>query len=440
MKNSSEQTQAFSPVRPRKVHKQYAREQGTPGARSPVRIVYVVGAAMTADFLLKGQLAFLRSQGYEVTVVASPDLRLRKVALREGVQVMPIPISRTIRPLRDILTLYRLWRYFNVTKPHIVNASTPKAGLLGMLAAFLCGVPVRIYILRGLRLETVKGIQRQVLGVCERIASWCSHRIVCVSQSLATKYASGKYAPLEKIMVLGEGSSNGVDSRKFSPTPKAFRAAALLQSEMEIPNDAFLLGFVGRMTRDKGIVELVKVFEQLCLQFPKLHLVFVGDYEVGDAADTATRASICAHPRIHVTGFVTETVPYYHLFDLLVFPSYREGFPNAVIEAHASGLPVVGYVATGTVDAVLEGKTGRLVPVGNIDGLREAITAYVLDSKLRQRHGKAARERVRTSFQREKIWHLLDGLYKKELMRMGATSPALFADQSSTDTDTANAA
>lgn len=408
--------------------------------RLPVQIVYIVAAGKTANLLMKGQLAFLRSQGYEITIVASPSPHLHEVAQREGVNVVPIPISRTIRPLHDILTLYRLWRYLRKARPDVVNASTPKAGLLGMLSAFMCRIPVRIYTLRGLRLETTSGVQRLVLGICERISSWCSHRVVCVSQSLATEYSYGRYAPSEKIIILGEGSSNGVDSEKFSPLPGQRSNSQTLRNELGIPDDAVLLGFVGRMTRDKGIAELVEVFEQLSSRLAKIHLVIVGEYEPGDAVDTTTRARIRHNPRIHLTGFVTETVRYYRILDVLLFPSYREGFPNAVIEAQATGLPVVGYAATGTIDAVREGETGKLVKIGDINGLCEAVETYVIDPMLRQRHGKSARERVMKSFRREKIWQMLDSLYSQELKARCANVPADPAVQSSTAADIADAA
>src|SRR5437667_1139559 len=316
------------------------------------RIVYILTSSLGIGFL-RGQLAYLRAAGYDVTVVSSPGNELINARQLEGVQIVPIHIAREVSPLRDMISLWQLWRLMRRLRPSIANVGTPKAGLLAGLAAFLAAIPCRFYTLRGLRLETSTRMQRLLLLFAERVACGCAHRVICVSESLRTKaVALGLVSP-QRTLVLGSGSSNGIDVLRFDLDQTEQRKVFELRSKLGVPPTAAVVGFVGRFTRDKGIAELVQAFLFLRERLPELRLLLVGDVEEGDPPPPNVLRRMKTDPGIVCTGFVEDPAPYYHLMKVLALPTYREGFPNVVLEANASGKPAVVTRATGAVDSVI---------------------------------------------------------------------------------------
>jgi glycosyltransferase involved in cell wall biosynthesis len=383
---------------------------------------------MTADVLMNGQLSFFRSQGFEVAVAAASSGALDRVAARECVQTFPIPFVREMSPLRDTLALPAMVACLNDFKPHIVNAGTPKAGLLGLTVARLMRVPSRLYLLRGLRLETTHGVKRKLLRFCERRASGAAHKVICVSPSLKAVALRERIARPDRIHVLGNGSSNGVEVARFVPRPERVAEASEIRRQLEIPQDATVIGFIGRLTRDKGIRDLMEAFQRLATEFPKLYLLVVGPVEGGDPVSGMCLEQMRRHPRIRLAGRQGDVAPYHLSFDLLAFPSYREGLPNVPLEAAAAGRPVVGYAATGTVDAVCSGVTGRLVRCGDWEGLSDALRSYVVDPSLRKAHGLSGRTFASANFDQQQVWNRWLDLYRYELRRIGV-SPAASASQ-----------
>jgi glycosyltransferase involved in cell wall biosynthesis len=355
----------------------------------------------------------MRSHGYEVTLISSPGQELAAIEQTEGVDIACVPMEREIHLFRDLRALFQLYWLFRAIRPHIVNAGTPKAGLLALLAAFCARVPVRIYMLRGLRLETATGIKRRILSLTERIASACAHRVIAVSRSLADEYQNLGLVDSIKLGVLAGGSSNGVKLSDFESTPIRQSQAFELRDRLKIAPDEPVIGYVGRLTRDKGIDDLVQAFLKLSVGHPDVWLMLVGEVEGGDALSDVTIKCIHNHPRIIRTGFVNDAAPYYHLIDVLAFPSYREGFPNAVLEAQVAGIPVVGYRATGVVDAISDGVTGRLVSIGAINELTEALREYISTPQLAAKHGACGKQHVENEFSNERVWNALLSEYQR---------------------------
>ena len=360
--------------------------------------------------ILGGRIRVLRRAGFRVVLVSGPGELLERTASCTGVKCVALPMRRSIAPLADLVALFRLWWILGNYKPDLVEFSTPKAGLLGMLAALLRGVPRRIYMLRGLKLERSRGFKRWVLLTAERVACSCAHRVLCNSKSLRAEALALGLAPSAKLLVLGEGSSNGVDVERFSPGPSAVR------EQFSIPREAPVVGFVGRLTRDKGLPELIEAFDRILLAEPSTHLLLVGWFDrAEDALAAELRRRILTHPRIHCTGFVADTAPYYRGMDLMVLPTWREGFPNAVLEAAATGIPVVTTESTGARDAVVAEVTGLLIPPGYPEAIVEAVVKLLRDPARRFQMGRAARAWVVEHYSEERVLGLTAEYYRSLL-------------------------
>jgi glycosyltransferase involved in cell wall biosynthesis len=392
------------------------------------RLVCVVTHPRSARILLRGQLCHLGRRGFEVTVIAAPGEDLDAVATVESVATRGVPLEREIRPVADARALVALVRELRRLRPHAVNAGTPKAGLLGLVAARLCGVPLRVYTVRGLRAETVTGPRRALLEATERMASSCAHRVVCVSPSLRDAYLARGLAGAAKVAVLGAGSSNGVDLERFRRTPAIEAAARELGRELGIPEGAPVVGFVGRLVRDKGLCELVSALDRLEARRDGLRLLLVGHFESGDPLPSRVVARLRASPHVILAGRRDPAAAYARM-DVLAFPSHREGFPNAPLEAAASSVPVVGFRATGTVDAVEHGVTGTLVPRGDTASLAAGIASYLDDPALRRTHGEAGRRRAERLFDRHAVWDHLVKEYDALLAARGLPRPARDAEE-----------
>jgi len=359
---------------------------------------------------LTGRLRALREAGFRVTLVSSPGALLDHTAAREGVASIAIPIKREIAPLADLVSLVRLWWLLVMLKPDMTEFSTPKAGLLGTLAARLAGVPARVYMLRGLKVESSTGIKRRILLSSERVAAACAQVVLCNSHSLRAEARALGVAPPAKLNLLGEGSSNGVDVVRFSPGPSDVR------DRLGLSREALIVGFVGRLTRDKGVPELIEAFDTILRGERNAHLLLMGWFDAAeDALNAEMRARIEKHPRIHCTGFVADTAPYYRAMDLMVLPTWREGFPNVVLEAAATGIPVVTTIATGSRDSVVPEVTGLLIPPGYPAAISEAVLKLLRDPVRRGRMGDAAREWVVKHYSNERVLRLIAAFYKSLL-------------------------
>lgn len=373
----------------------------------PVRLVHITTVPQTL-FFLRGQAAFFHSNGFEVHAISSPGEDLRRFGDEECVGVHAVPMRRVIAPLHDVVSLCRLWRRFRLLKPDIVHAHTPKAGLLAMLAAALAHVPGRIYHIHGLPLLTSRGLRRLLLGWSDRLACRLAHRVLCVSQSIRELAIAEGLVSAARIEVLGKGSINGVDAEgRFRHSPEVTTAAMQVRRKWKIPTDARVVGFVGRLVREKGVEEVAKAWTVLRQTFPDAHLVMVGGEELHDVVGPEVLRGLREDPRAHLPGHDWETPPLYATMSVLALPTYREGFVVTALEAAAMEVPVVVSNVPGCIDAVVDGETGTLVPVNDWRAVYRAVARYLRDPQLRRCHGVQARERVLRDYRPRLLWEEL---------------------------------
>jgi lipopolysaccharide/colanic/teichoic acid biosynthesis glycosyltransferase/glycosyltransferase involved in cell wall biosynthesis len=362
----------------------------------------------------KGLIGHLRQAGFSPVLVSSPGSCLEATSQQEGVPGIAVAMEREIAPLKDLVSLWKLYQAIRRIRPDVVDASTPKAGLLLSIAAWLVRVPCRIRSLYGLRLETTTGLKRSVLWLAEWTAAACSNRVFCISPSLRDCAVGLKVVSAEKAIVLEKGGF-GVDVQHFAPRGSRSPETESLRRQLGFSPGTPVVGFVGRFVRDKGIRQLVQAFEKLRQIHPQLRLLLVGDFEEGDPVEPETRRYIESTAAISRSGFVSDTAPYYKLMDVMVLPTYREGFGQVALEAQASGVPVVTTTATGAIDSVINGVTGILVPVGDSDSLADAIGKLLVDQELRLRMGRAGRQWMKRDFRPDVIRDTRVRLYRELL-------------------------
>lgn len=355
-------------------------------------MLIVLTAAEAAPRMLGGQSRFWESRGFDVTVATGPGADLTDFGRTEGVKTAAIDLARQPSAAADLKALIQLWRLMRRTRPDVVEAGTPKAALLGVLAARLAGVPVVVHTLHGLRAETTRGFLRSLLLGCERLTAVASDATICVSQGLRRRAWELGALPLGAGVVLGSGSANGVNLDRLRP------------AAIRDPDSAPVIGFVGRFASDKGMSELLKAFLKLKQRFPTLRLLLVGDVEPGDPPSEEERRLIVEREDVETPGFVDDAGPFYAAMDLLALPSKREGLPQVVLEAAACGRPTVASHATGCEDAIEDGVTGLLTAVDDTEEFAATLGRLLSDRDLREGMGAAARARVEREFRPIDLW------------------------------------
>ena len=363
-----------------------------------MRIVRVATMAFVVLHHLAGQIRASMGAGHEVILISSPDAGSDRLGSLGASEVVLVPIPREIEPFADLVALIRLWRQFRRLRPDIVHSITPKAGLLTALAARVCGVRIRLHTFTGQAWVERKGPVRWLGRMADRVITLLNTRCYADSFSQRDFLESERLCRPGSIRVLGAGSLSGVPLERFDPV-RLEAAASKIRAGLLLSENARVILFVGRVTRDKGIVELVDAFRALQPRVPGATLLLVGPLEPErDPLPEATLAEIGRNPGIHALGYVANPEHYMAASDVFCLPSYREGFGIVAIEAAALGLPCVGTRIVGLSDAVVDGATGLLVPPKDARSLAAALENLLRDDALRARLGAAARERVAREF------------------------------------------
>jgi glycosyltransferase involved in cell wall biosynthesis len=374
-----------------------------------LKLFRITTVAVSMNIILKGQLAYM-NQYFEVTGITSYDKKhFEDVKSREGIRMIALKFQRAISPLQDLITLSKLAWLFYKERPYIVHTHTPKAGLLGMVAAWMMRVPVRIHTVGGLPLTETHGFKKKLLVALERLTYALSNRVYPNSKGLE-KIIRQEILDDSKIKVLANGGSNGIDTDRFSmqALEKEGYHRRSFRDSLGIKENDFVFFFCGRIAREKGVVELLDAMDYLQVKHSHMKLLLIGlleeHYGVLDPQDIARLKS---NKNIVHPGRADDVRPFYAAVDCFVLPTYREGFPNAVLEAGAMGLPQIVTDINGCNEIVFHGVNGILIPHKDANALKDAMEKLINNSELRQSLKSNAREIIVQKFQNQVVWDAL---------------------------------
>lgn len=376
------------------------------------KLIRITTVPLSLDKILDGQLSFMNNH-YEVIAVSSEKDYLMRCADNEGVRFKHIEMTRKITPFKDFVSLVNLVVFLVKEKPLIVHSHTPKAGILAMVASRIANVPIRLHTVGGLPLMEETGGKKKLLESIEKLTYAFSTFVFTNSKGLYNYIIENKYTSTSKIKVIGNGSSNGVDINYFSPTQVSENEQQKLKESLGISKNDFTFVFVGRIVSDKGINELVEAFEKLTPYSKELKLLLVGEQESDlDPLDKTTLDILRKNDQIIEVGFQRDIRPYLAISNVLIFPSYREGFPNVIMQAGAMGLPVIATDINGCNEIIDHGVNGILIPKKNTTKIEIALLMLKNNEKLYEKLRSNARNMIVSRFERKKICENILDEYK----------------------------
>ena len=375
------------------------------------KLIRITTVPLSLKVLLKGQLRFMASNGFDVKGVSSEGEELREVHENEGIAVEAITMSRKITPFQDLKSLWQMWNFLRKEKPQIVHTHTPKAGIIGMLAARLAGVPHRLHTVAGLPLMEATGTKRKILNFVEKLTYSSATRVYPNSKGLYDFILQNNFTQSNKLKIIANGSSNGIDTTFFSPDQVTELERVTLREKLNIQPDDFVFVFVGRIVSDKGINELIKAFSELQTVENKpagIKLLLVGGLENDlDPLNPETLAEINQNKDIISVGFQQDVRSFFAIADALIFPSYREGFPNVVMQAGAMGLPSIVSDINGCNEIIIEGENGLIIPSKNVEKLKEKMLTLAKDKNLYTKLKGNSRRMIENRYEQSVVWNAL---------------------------------
>ena len=369
------------------------------------KLIRITTVPQSLGGLLGGQLSYI-SQYYNVIAISSNNNRkLDKYGRKEGIKVLPVQMTRKITPFSDLKAVWQLYRIFKKEKPFIVHTHTPKAGTLGMMAAYLAGVPHRLHTIAGMPLLERTGNTRKLLDVVEKITFGFATKVYPNSFEMQNIVLQNKYTVKKKLKVHGNGSSNGVDLTFYDPERYNSNRKQRMRNFLGISKTDFVYLFVGRIVKDKGIEELVEAFDIISKKYDHVKLLLVGYPEKElDPLSAETEKIIKNNKNIIEPGGRRDVRSFYAIADLLTFPSYREGFPNVVLEAGAMGLPAIVTDINGCNEIIVEGKNGRIIPPKDTNALTHKMLQLYKDKAQLQELARNSRKMITSRFDRQFFW------------------------------------
>ena len=374
---------------------------------SKPKLIRITTVPLSLDKLLSGQLNFMQSH-YEVVAVSSEKDYLERVGIKENVRTFHLEMSRKITPLKDLLAVLKLFLFLVKEKPLIIHTHTPKAGIVGMIASKMAFVPHRFHTVAGMPLMEVQGVKRKILDFVEKVTYLCATKVYPNSFGLKDIILENNFCKENKLKVLANGSSNGIDTAYFSKLLFSFESTVALKKKLGITQEDFVFVFVGRLVRDKGINEMVAAFEALQKEEGRIKLLLVGNYESDlDPLFPETIKKIETNTAIISVGFQNDVRSYLSISNVLVFPSYREGFPNVVMQAGSMGLPAIVSDINGCNEIIINNKNGLIIAVKDQQAICNAMRILQSDISLYTTLTANSRSRIVEFYEQKVIWEAL---------------------------------
>lgn len=376
------------------------------------KLVRITTIPDSLKVLLKGQLKFM-NQHYEVLGVSGNGDAMEYLRQNEGIRTEIVEMTRRISPLKDLVATYKFYRLLKIEKPHIVHSHTPKAGIVGMLAAFLAGVPNRFHTVAGMPLLESTGFKRALLNFVEKLTYYFATKVFPNSKGLYDIILEEGFTKPNKLQLIGKGSSNGIDISHFNKDNISKKEQDQLKKELGITPNDFVFVFVGRMVTDKGINELALAYDKLSKICNNTKLLLVGWRENDlDPLLPETEMILNSNPNIIEAGFQADVRPYFAISNILVFPTYREGFPNVVLQAGAMQLPSIVTNINGCNEIIQHSKNGLIIPVKNVDAILESMTWCLNQHDHLKEMSNNSRDLIAENYQHTYIWGELLKMYQ----------------------------
>jgi glycosyltransferase involved in cell wall biosynthesis len=365
--------------------------------------------------LIRGQLMYLKSSGMDVYFACTFDPAIEELVKNEGATYVRFDLKREISFVKDVRAVLKAIKIIKDIQPDIINASTAKAGLIFMIAAQFVSKVYPIFTLRGLRSDTLTGLKKQIVKFTEYISCRLAKKVIVIAPSLREHAVDIKVLSRNKSVVLGFGSSNGVNLNKFTKTEQTSSEALQYRKNLEIENDALVFGYLGRIVQDKGLAEVYQAFQLLQENHKNIYLVLTGSIEASNPLPADILNSMKVNKNVRFIAHSSNVPVILNLYDVLILFSYREGFGNVCIEASAMELPIIVSDIPGLKDTVVDGKTGFLVESKNHKQLSQVMEKYIITDNLASSQGKMGRVRMESFFSSEFIWSLQYETYCKAL-------------------------
>lgn len=377
--------------------------------KHPKKILQIINLASSARNFIGGQFQFLNNNGYEMHLICSDDDKMKDYAKNNGISYYPIQLNRTLSPINDLKALFKIYKYIRREKIDTIIAHQAKARLLGTLAGFLAAVPNRIIFAHGVLFETLKGSKRDLVILMDKIVAKLSHKTVCVSPSVAKVRIQNKIEKESRQYLLGYGTCGGIDTiQKFNPKNLNLKEQLEIAKSLGIKKDDFIVGFCGRLVKDKGISELVegfRLFKENHKDDPRIKLMIIGKREIRDSISQQLNYTIENSKDIIHVEFVdnNEIFKYFALFSVMVLPSYREGFGMVTIECGAMQVPAIVSKSTGCIDSIKEGLTGIYCNI-TPHSIANQLEFMYSNPEQRIKMGAQAREYIESHYDSSIVW------------------------------------
>ena len=375
------------------------------------KILHVVNISFVIPFYLGDQIDFFKSKGHSILIACTPSLDFFEYAKQKAFTPVPINVVRSFSVIKDLKAIFSLTMYLRKNPVDTVVGHTPKGAFIALISSSLANIPNRVYFRHGLLFETSSGIKRYFLKFIEKFTAYLATKVICVSPSILRVSLEQRLSSASKTLIINKGTCNGIDAvYKFNPQNVSSNNNLSADLIDKLESGVRIIGYVGRIVKDKGIIELLEAWKILTKENEKIHLLILGPQEERDALPEEYISFARSCNSISMPGLIKEIEAYYSIMDIFILPSYREGFPTVVLEASAMELPIICSSKTGCIDSIIENQTGLFTSITPKDIARNI--QYLFDHpKEGKEMGKKGRQHILNNFQQNLIWESLEKKY-----------------------------